>query len=274
VHQEARLPWRHPSEPLGGSPLLALQLLVLPHGPADPHPVQAPAGRSPRRLGGLPSIRYPSAQAGLAPGREVVARVVTTPGQPPAPERLPPRSGRPGTERWGEVEQGLPPAMLRPSWTPRRAQQGQAGVRPGTPAIGLLAVHAGCLVRMPCPVARGQPGRAARWEPACWRCTLAMRDASSGLALAGAGRRCPRPPGLARVMPEELGADGADTAPCGPPGPRGTRAPSWPCPGACHPRATSRRPHGQAVGWRSARHHRVCSLGSQHPLRSRARPQA
>jgi len=141
--------------------------------------------------------------------REVVESFVTTQGQPPTPDRLPPRSRRPGTDRWGAVDTVLPPAMLRPSWTKRRAQKVKAGVRTGIASIRILTGHDGCLVGLQCQGALGQPGREARLAPACWRVTLAMRAASLGRALAGDGRLFPLQPGLERVMQEAMGEDGA-----------------------------------------------------------------
>jgi hypothetical protein len=44
MHQEARLPASNPPEPMRGSALMALQLLVFPHGPSDEYPIKDPEG--------------------------------------------------------------------------------------------------------------------------------------------------------------------------------------------------------------------------------------
>jgi hypothetical protein len=195
------------------SALMTLQFLVFPHGPVDQNTIQDPEGRLQLCFVVLPIIVHPPAQDGIAHVGEVVESLRTAEMQAPTPDRLPHRFGGPGTDRGGEVETVLPPAMLRPSWTKRRAQEVQAVGRRGAPPIRIFAVHDVGLVRMPFQVALGQPGRDAGLEPARWRCTLTMRDALLGRALEGDGRLFPVPPGSARVRPEELGEDGAETAP-------------------------------------------------------------
>jgi hypothetical protein len=112
MHNEARLPLGNPSEPMRGPALMALQLLVFPHGPADQNPVQDPEGRRQRRLVVLPIRLHPSAQGGIAHAGELVESLIPTQGQTPAPDRLPHRCGGPGTDRWREVNTILPLAML------------------------------------------------------------------------------------------------------------------------------------------------------------------
>ena len=196
---------------------MTLQLLVFPHGPADQNPVQDPAGRLERRCGGLPIVVYPSTQARMAHAGELVERLITPEVPPPAADRLPHRFGSPGTDRGGEGETGLPPAMLRPSRPTRLSKKVKAIVREGTTSIRILAGHDVGRVRRPCQLARGQPGRAAGLPPARVRFTLTRRAASSGRALAGDGRLCPLPPGIERIMQEAMGEAGAETAPLRPP---------------------------------------------------------
>jgi hypothetical protein len=107
---------------------------------------------------------------------EIVESLIATQVPPPAPDGLPHRFGGPGTDRWGEVDKVLPPAILRPSRTKRIAKKVNASVREGTPSIRILAVHNVCLVRMQFQLALGQPGRDAGLQPARLRFTLTMRD--------------------------------------------------------------------------------------------------
>src|SRR5262249_31395277 len=126
MHKEARLPLGNPPEPMGGAALMALQLLVFPHGPPDQNPVQDPEGRVQRRFVVLPIILHPSAHNRIEHAREVVASFVATQVQPPTPNCLPHRGGRSGTDGGGEVDKVLPPAVLRPSWTKCIAQKVKA----------------------------------------------------------------------------------------------------------------------------------------------------
>lgn len=213
MHKEARLPSGDPPEPMRGSALMALQLLVFPHGPFDQNPLQDPEGRIQRRLGVLPIVRPPSTQAGIEHAGEIVESLSTTQGQAPAPDRLPHRCGGPGTPRGAAVDNVLPPAILGPSWAKRRAQKVKAVVREGPTSIRILAVHDGCLVRMQFQGALGQPGRDAGLQPARVRFTLAMRDDLIGIALAGEGRLFPLHPGIERIMQEEMSQERADTTP-------------------------------------------------------------
>jgi hypothetical protein len=213
MHKEARLPLGNPSEPMGGPPLMALQLLVFPHGPFDQNPIQDPEGRIQRRLVVLPIVVHPSTQDGIEHMREIVESFVTPQVQSPAPDRLPHRFGGPSTDRWGEVDEVLPPAILRPSWAKRIAQKIKAVVQEGTTSIRILTVHDVCLVGMQFQLALCQPGRNAGLKPARLRFTLAMRDDIIGVALEGDGRLFPLHPGIERIMQEEIGKDRADTTP-------------------------------------------------------------
>ena len=133
--------------------------------------------------------------------------------EPPAPDGLPHRLGGPGTDRGREVDEILSPAMLRPSWTKRIAQEIEALLGERAPSVGIFTVHDVCLVGMQFQVALRQPCRDARMKPARLRFTLAMRAASIGIALEGNRRLFPLHPGIERVMQEEIRKDGTDTTP-------------------------------------------------------------
>jgi hypothetical protein len=133
--------------------------------------------------------------------------------QPPTPHGLPHRFGGPGTDRWREVNEILPLAILRPAWTKRVAQEIEALLGERTPSVGILAVHDVCLVRMQFQMALRLPHSDARLKPARLRFTLAMRDDIIGVALEGDGRLFPLHPGIERIMQEEIGKDRADTTP-------------------------------------------------------------
>src|SRR5262249_61705014 len=126
MHKGRRLPWGTPPEPMGRSALMAFQLLVFPPGPFDPNASQDLAGRIQRRLVVLPIILHPSPQDGIEHAGELVESLIATQLQPPAADGLPHRCGGPGTHRWREVDKVLPPAILRPSWANRRAQEIEA----------------------------------------------------------------------------------------------------------------------------------------------------
>ena len=213
MHKEARLPSGNPPEPMRGPALMALQLLVFPHGPADQNPVQDPEGRLQRRFVVLPIILHPSAQDGIEHAGEIVESLLTTQGQTPTPDRLPHRYGGPGTDRWREVNNILPLAILRPSWAKRLPQEIEALLGGRTPPVGIFAIHNVCLVRMQFQMALRQPRGDARLKPARLRFTLAMRDEVIGRALEGDGRLFPAHPGIERIMQEEIGKDRAHTAP-------------------------------------------------------------
>jgi len=65
MHKEARLPLGNLPEPMRGPALVALQLLVFPHGPTDQNAVQDPEGRIQRRFVVLPIVVHPPAQDGI-----------------------------------------------------------------------------------------------------------------------------------------------------------------------------------------------------------------
>jgi hypothetical protein len=200
MHQEARLPSGNPPEPMGGSALVAFQLLIFPHGPFDQNAIQDLEGRIQRRLVVVPIILYPSAQDGIEHAGEIVESLVTPEMQPPAPDDLPHRFGGPCTHRWTEVDKVLPPAILGPSWAKRIPQKVKAVVR-GTPAsIGILTVHDVCLLRMEFQMTLRQSGGNAGFKPVGLRRTLTMRDDIIGIALEGDRRVFPLHPGIERVM--------------------------------------------------------------------------
>ena len=239
--KEARLPLGNPPEPMGGSALVAFQLLLFPHGPLDQNAITHPAGHIQRCFVVRPIVVHPSTPDGIAHAGEIVESLVTPEMHPPAPDSLPHRFGGPCTHRGTAVDTVLPPTILGPSWANGIAQTVKAIVR-GTPApIGLLTVHDGCLGRMECQMTLRPSGGKAGFEPVGWRRTLTMRDAIISIALAGDGRMCSVPPGRERVLYEEMREERADTPPCGTPWPRWTRVPSWPCTGAWSHRATYRR---------------------------------
>jgi hypothetical protein len=211
MHEEARLPLGHPPEPMRGSALLAFQLLVFPHGPADQNAVQDPEGRIQRRLVVLPIILHPSPQDGIKHVGEIVESLLATQGQPPAPDGLPHRFGGPGTDRGSEVDQVLPPAILRPSWTKRIAQEIETLLGERAPPVGIFAIPNVCLGRMEFQMALRQPCGDTRLKPARLRFTLAMRDDIIGLALEGDGRVFSLHPGIERIMQEEIREERADT---------------------------------------------------------------
>src|SRR5919199_3811933 len=213
MHKEARLPSGNPSEPMRGPALMAFQLLVFPHGPFAQHAIQDLEGRIQRRLVELPIILPPSPQDGSEHAGKIVESLIPTPVQPPAADGLPHRFGGPGTDRWSEVDKVLPPAILRPSWTKRIAQEIEALLGERAPSVGIFTVHDVCLVGMQFQVALRQPCRDARLKPARLRFTLAMRDAIIGVALEGDRRLFPLHPGIERVMQEEIRKDRTDTTP-------------------------------------------------------------
>lgn len=91
MHKEARLPSGDPPEPMRGPALMALQLLVFPHGPADQNPVQDLEGRIQRRLVVLPLILRPSTQERIEHAGEIVESLIAAQVQPPAADGLPHR---------------------------------------------------------------------------------------------------------------------------------------------------------------------------------------
>jgi hypothetical protein len=211
MHKEARRPSGHPSEPMRGPALMAFPLLVFPHGPCDQNTIEDLEGRIQRRLVVLPIILHPSAQDGIAHAGEIVERLLTSQVQPPAPDGLPQRFGGPGTDRWREVDKVLPPAILRPSWTKRRAQEIEALLGKRAPPVGIFARHNMCLGRMQFQMALRQPCGDPRLKPARWHCTLALRDEIIGRTLEGDGRVFPLHPGIERIRPEEIRKDRAHT---------------------------------------------------------------
>ena len=213
MHKEARLPLGNPSEPMRGSALMAFQLLVFPHGPFDQNAIQDLEGRIQRRLVVLPIILHPSAQDGIEHAGEIVESLIATQVQPPASDGLPHRFGSPGTDRWSEVDKVLPPAILRPSWAKRIAQEIEALLGERAPPVGICAIHNVCLGRMEFQMALRQPCGDTRLKPARLRFTLAMRDDIIGIALEGDGRLFPLHPGIERIMQEEISKDRADTTP-------------------------------------------------------------
>ena len=211
MHKEARLPSGNPSEPMRGPALMAFQLLVFPHGPFDQNAIQDLEGRIQRRLVELPIILYPSPQDGIEHAGEIVESLITTQVQPPASDGLPHRFGGPGTDRWSEVDEVLPPALLRPSWAKRITQEIEALLGERAPPVGIFALHHMCLGRMQFQMALRQPCGDTRLKPARLPFTLAMRDDIIGITLEGDGRVFPLPPGIERIMQEEIRQDGADT---------------------------------------------------------------
>jgi hypothetical protein len=78
MHKEARPPLGNPPEPMGRSALMAVQLLVFPHGPFNQNAIQDLEGRIQRRLVVLPIILYPAAQDGIEPAGEIVESLIAT----------------------------------------------------------------------------------------------------------------------------------------------------------------------------------------------------
>src|SRR5262249_16631602 len=211
MHKEAWLPSANPPEPMGRSALMAFQLLVFPHGPFDQNAIQDLEGRIQRRFVVLPIILHPSPQDGIEHAGEIVESLIATQVQPPTPNGLPHRFGGPGTDRRSEVDKVLPPAILRPSWAKRIAQEIEALLGERAPSVSIFVIHNMCLGRMEFQLALRQPCSDTRLKPACLRFTLAMRDDIIGITLERDGRVFPLHPGIERIMQEEIRKDGAAT---------------------------------------------------------------
>src|SRR5262249_27508128 len=211
MHKEARLPSGNPPEPMGRSAPMAFQVLVFPHGPFDQNAIQDLEGRIQRRFVVLPIILHPSPQDGIEHAGKIVESLIATQVQPPAADGLPHRFGGPGTHRWSEVDKVLPPAILRPSWAKRIAQEIAALLGGRDPPVGIVAIHYMWSGRMQFQMARRQTCGDTQLKPARFHFALAMRDDIIGITLERNVRLFPMQPDIKRIMQEEIRQDGADT---------------------------------------------------------------
>jgi hypothetical protein len=135
---------------------------------------------------------------------EVLQGFVTARMQVPAPELSSEVAGGLGTRRRTEVDEVLPPAMLRPPGSKRIAQTVEPFVWVGPAPILIFAVDNLRLLRMKRQPTLGKPLLQLLPQALCLRLRLTMTNRVIGIPFDRDVRVVPLPPPIERIMHEEI----------------------------------------------------------------------
>jgi hypothetical protein len=162
VRDQPRLAACHPPQPLFRPPPMPPHAFVFRHRPPRQWPVKVLEGRVQGRLVVAGVVGAPAADHGIEHPRQIVELLVHPTPQLPLPKRAADRLRRGVTHARAEVDDVLPPPILRPPWPTRVPQEVTVlfGVSPSS--VVVLAVDDLCLLGMPFHSTVGKAARQSR----------------------------------------------------------------------------------------------------------------
>jgi hypothetical protein len=197
---------------------------------------------------------------------EVLQGFVTARMQVPTPELSSEVAGGLGTRRRTEVDEVLPPAMLRPPGSKRIAQTVEPFVWVGPAPILIFAVDNLRLLRMKRQPTLGKPLLQLLPQALCLRLRLTMTNRVIGIPFDRDVRVVPLPPPIERIMHEEIRQQRAPLPPCGVPVAGWRTCPSVSSTPAFSHFLMSRKNAPSSMRSSNIRTNQPCSMLSKTPL--------